>query len=121
MTLTEVAQPRVPPATLVASVSAEGAAVVVALRVEADLFTRPVVVDLLARVIADSDGPVIVDLGHVEFIDTGTVRTLARAGRFLNDRGRTLRLRSPSRLATRVIGLASLLHLIEPGQRMTAA
>jgi len=120
MTLAELAQPTVPAAALVASVSADGMPTVVTLRGEADLFTLPVVVDVLVRVIADHDGPVIVDLADTEFIDTGTVRALARAWQFLNDRGRTLTLRSPSRVAVRVLGLLGLSHLIEP-DRMTAA
>lgn len=120
MTLIEFAHCTVPAAPLVASVSAEGTATVVTFRGEADLFTLPVVVEALARVIADSDGPVIVDLAHTEFIDTGTVRALARAWQSLNDRGRTLTLRSPSRVAARVLGVLGLSRLIEP-DRLAAA
>lgn len=119
MTLTELAHCTVPAAPLVASVSADGTSTVVILRGEADLFTLPVVVDVLARVIADSDGPVIVDLSDTEFIDTATVRALARARQILNDRGRTLTLRSPSKVAARVVGLLGFARLIEP-DRMTA-
>lgn len=114
MTLTEFSQPTDPAAVLVASVSVSGRATVVSLRGEADLFTLPVVVDALARVIRDSDGPVIVDLTHTEFIDTGTVRAIARAWQFLNDRGRTLAVRSPSRAAVRMLSLFGLSHVIEP-------
>ncbi len=62
MALLEVPQPKRLPPDFVASVSTEGAAAVIALRGEADLATVPVVVDTLARVIADHDGPVVVDL-----------------------------------------------------------
>ena len=120
MTLKEFAQPTVQAATLVASVSADGMATVVTLRGEADLFTLPVVEEVLARVIADHDGPVIVELTHTEFIDSGTVRALARARQVLEDRGRTLIVRSPSRLAVRVLDLLGLSHLIEP-DRVTVA
>ena len=114
MTLTEFAQPTVPADALVASVCADGMATVVTLRGEADIFTLPVVVNVLARAIADHDGPIIVDLVYTEFIDTGSVRALARAWQVLNDRGRTLTLRSPSRGAGRVLGLLGLSQLIEP-------
>jgi anti-anti-sigma factor len=118
MTLTGLAQPTAsaaaPPAALVASVSADGTATVVAFRGEADLFTLPVVIDVLARVIADSDGPVIVDLADTEFMDTAAVRALERAWQFLDDRGRALTLRSPCRLARRVLTLLGLSHLLEP-------
>lgn len=120
MTLTELSQPTIPAAALVASVSTVGTATIVRLRGEADVFTLPVVVDALARAIADSEGPVIVDLADTGFIDTGTVRAIARAWQFLDGRQRTLTLRSPSRIAVRVLGVLGLSHLIEP-DRMTAA
>lgn len=63
MTLTEFAHCTVPAPPLVASVSTDGTSTVVILREEADLFTLPVVVDVLARVIADSDGPLTVQGG----------------------------------------------------------
>lgn len=119
MTLTELAQPTLPAAPLVASVSTEGAATVVTLRGEADLFTLPIVVDVLARAIADHDGPVIVDLALTEFIDSGTVRTLARAWTFLDDRGRKLTVRSPSTMAVRMLELFGLTHRIEPDRTPT--
>ena len=114
MTLTELPQPTVSTAALVASVAADGGATVVRLRGEADLSTLPMVVDVLARAIAESDGPFIVDLADTEFIDTGTARALARAWQFLDDCGRTLTVRSPCRLALRVLTLLDLGHLIEP-------
>ena len=120
MTLTELSQRTLSNAALVASVSADGGTAVIALRGEADLATLRVVVDVLARVIADTNGPVTVDLAHIEFIDTGTARALARAREFLNDRGRTLTVRAPSSLAVRVLTLLGLTDLIEPGS-VTAA
>lgn len=121
MTLTELSQPTIPAAALVAAVSADGIATVITLRGEADAFTLPVVVDVLSRAIAASDGPVVVDLAETDFIDTRTVSALARAWQFLNDRGRMLTLRSPSRVAARVLGVLGLSHLVEPNHRMTAA
>ena len=120
MTLTELAQPTLPAAALVASVTTEGTNTVVTLRGEADLFTLPTVVDVLAQVIADHDGPVIVDLTHTEFIDSGSMRALARAWQFLGGRGRTLALRSPSATAVRVLTLLGLSHLIEPASVTSA-
>jgi anti-anti-sigma factor len=113
MTLTELAGPTMPSVALAAAVSTDGIATVVTLRGEADCFTLPVVVDVLTRVIADYQGPVIVDLSPTEFVDGGTVRALGRAGRYLNDRGRTLTLRSPSAMAVRIVSLLGLSHLIE--------
>ena len=118
MTLTERPQSTGP--ALAAAVSTEGTATVVRLQGEADLFTLPIVVDVLSRVIADFDGPVVVDLGDITFVDAGTVLALARAWQFLDDRGRELTLRSPSRMAVRVLGLLQLSHLLEPGDAPVA-
>ena len=112
--LTELAPPTVPAAALAASVSTDGKAMVVTLRGEADIFTLPVVVDVITRVIEGHDGPVIVDLAPTEFIDTRTVRALGRAAQFLKDRDRTLTVRSPSRVAEQILGLLGLSELIAP-------
>ncbi len=109
MTLTEIA---LPPDALVASRSIEDDATVVVLRGEADLVTRGVISSVLARVIADHDGPVVVDLAEIAFIDAGSIRVLARAAQFLGAGGRELTLRSPSRIAVRVLTLLELSHLI---------
>ncbi len=116
MTLTGLVQLSRPAPGLVVSVSAEGAATVIALRGEADSATLPIVVDMFARVAADHRGPVVVDLAQTEFIDTATVRVLGRAWQFLGHRGRQLTLRSPSTPAVRVLAFFGLSHLVEPGQ-----
>ena len=114
MTLQEIARPTRPVFDCpVASVSADGAATVVAIHGEADLFTLPAVVEVLARAIADSDGPVVIDLGQTEFIDTATLRAVGRAWEFLGDRGRALTVRSPSGVAVRMMALLGLSALVE--------
>lgn len=113
MTLTNLSRPAVRAQGLVASVSDVSTAAVITLRGEADLFTLPVVVDVLARAIADHDGTVVVDLADTEFIDTGTVRAVACARQFLDDHGRTLTVRSPSKLAARILGLFGLSGVID--------
>ncbi len=116
MTLAGVSKPTVHADAFSASVTAEGTATVVELCGDADQFTLPALVDVLIRVIADSDGTVIVDLSRIEFIDTSTVRALARASQFLDDRGRELTLRSPSKVALRVLMPFGLSRLIESDQ-----
>lgn len=113
MTLTQLT--RAPLAAgLVVSVSPDVMGTVVTLSGEADLFTLPLVVDGLARAIADHDGSIIVDLADTDFIDTGNARALVRASQFLDDHGRTLTLRSPSRAAARLLDLLGFSSLIEP-------
>jgi anti-sigma B factor antagonist len=101
---------------LVASTSIEGTATVIALRGEADIATLPVLVDMLARVVADDLGAVVINLAPTTFIDTATVRILDRARQLLSDRDRELTFRSPSRLAARVLTCFGLSHLVEPGR-----
>jgi anti-anti-sigma factor len=113
MTLTALAQPKDLGVALVASVAVDTEAAVVTLQGEADRCTLPVVVDALVRAVAEVDGPVIVDLAQTTFIDAGTVRAIALASDLLDDRGRRLTVRSPSRLAMRLLEMLRITHLIE--------
>jgi anti-anti-sigma factor len=113
MTLTELAQSPASAVALVASVAVDADAAVVTIEGEADRATLPVVVGALARAVADAQGPVIVDLAQTTFIDAGTVRAIALASDLLDDRGRRLTVRSPSRLAMRLLEMLRITHLIE--------
>jgi anti-anti-sigma factor len=94
-------------------VSAEGPATVVTIRGEVDPASLPVLVDALARVIADSEGgDVVIDLAAADFIDTATLRAVLRARAVLAADGRALTLRSPSMIAGRVLGVFGLAHLV---------
>lgn len=80
---------------------------------EADLFTRPVLVEALVAAVAEPDGPVVVDLSQTVFIDAGSMRVLTQAAREVQDRGRAFVFRSPSRVAARVIEFFGLTSLCE--------
>lgn len=101
---------------LVVVVSSEGADTVVAVRGELDSAVVPVVLDVLVGVSADHDGDVVVDLSQTDFIDSASVRALSRAGQFLTERGRRLTVRSPSRLAARVLRIHDLFDLVAPAE-----
>jgi anti-anti-sigma factor len=94
--------------------------VVVVLGGELDLFARPLLSDVLSRVIDTDTGDVTIDLADTTFVDTATVRTFAAAHLSLTRRGRRLSFRSPSRLATKVISNFGLADLIETGQQVRA-
>ena len=94
----------------------EGTRTIVVLRGEADCSSRPVLSDLLSRVIASQSGDVVIDMAEAEFIDTATVRVLAVAQQLLGDRGRELTFRSPSRLTAQVLHLFGLTDLIEASE-----
>jgi len=70
---------------------------------------------VLARVIAEDRGAVVIDLTETAFIDTAIVRAIGRAAEVLRERDRPLIVRSPSRLAARVLEIFGLCHLVEPG------
>jgi anti-anti-sigma factor len=102
-------------------VRAEGVRTIVVLQGEADLSTRPALADVMSRVIAWRSGDVVIDLAEAAFIDTATVRALAMGQRLLDQRGRQLTFRSPSRLAARVLQLFDLTALIEVQQPRASA
>ena len=52
-------------------------------------------------------------MADAEFIDTAIVRVMATALQLLDRQGRKLTVRSPSRLAARVLDLFGLADLIE--------
>ena len=103
-----------PAAGLDVYLSSEGAATVIALRGEADVATLHVIVDALAGVIAEEDGDVIVDLARTDFIDTAALRAVLRAREVLRRGDRQLSLRSPSRIAGRLLSVFGLSHLVGP-------
>lgn len=104
-----------PPATgLDVLMSVEGATTVLSLRGEADIATVPAVIDALARVISDHDGDVVVDLAQTDFMDTAALRAVLRARQELQGGERQLTLRSPSRIAGRLLAVFGLCQLVRP-------
>ena len=115
MSLSTLAQATGPaPPVLAPAWRAEGAGTVIDVRCDADVAALPALVAVLARVAADRQGPVVIDLAAAAYIDTATVRMLSRAGEFFLDHGRHLTLRSPSTQALRLLSVAGLSDLIAP-------
>jgi anti-anti-sigma factor len=110
MTLTRFARNAAPGAEV--SFHIEGPATVVVARGEIDVASVPDLVDMLASVFGQFEGPVVIDLAETEFIDTAAMRVLARARQFLYDNGRLLTLRSPPRQAAGLLRLFGLSHLV---------
>jgi anti-anti-sigma factor len=101
---------RSPP--LSAETRIENNPVVVALRGEADASTRTEMCDVLFRVMARGAGDVLIDLADLSFMDASTGRILATAQQLLERNGRTLAVRSPSRVAQQVLHAVGMSHLI---------
>jgi len=90
------------------TVRAEGTGTVVTLRGEVDFSAAPVLSEALSRVIVLRSGDVVIDLAELEFLDTAAVRVLMAGEHMLDREDRRLILRSPSRLAARVLQLFGL-------------
>ena len=80
----------------------------VRLRGEYDMSTAPSLAALLAAAIARDGSDVVIDLSGVDFIDAATVGVIIRAREFLQERSRSLTLRSPSPCARRILGLCGV-------------
>lgn len=68
----------------------------------------------LARSISTGDDDLVVDLSQVQFMAAATVGVLVRARTLLGFQSRSLRLRSPSLRARRILELSDLAELIDP-------
>ena len=71
---------------------------------ELDLVTRSVLAERLSLVVWSRPRLLILDMSEADFLDCGSARLIATAGRFLPDGGRLV-IRSPSRVVRRVLGL----------------
>jgi anti-anti-sigma factor len=105
--------------TLIGQLAQEGTRTIVVLLGEADFSTTQALSDILARGISGGAGDVVIDLGRLEFIDTGAMRVLVAAQQRLQRRGRKLTLRSPSPVATRVLEVFGLATMVETLQETT--
>lgn len=94
-------------------VRVEGLRIVIVLRGDADVSARSVLCEVLSRVIGVGAGDVVVDLAEVNFIDTGFARVLATGQQLLARSDRRLTVRSPSRLAFKVLEMFGMTDLIE--------
>jgi anti-anti-sigma factor len=96
-------------------VSRDGERTVVWLDGEQDIATVVVLRDALARVVSADDSDLIVDLSGVTFLSVATLDELVLGRNILLGQSRNLTLRSPSRLARRLLDLCGLADLVEPG------
>ena len=69
-----------------------------------DLITRPVLAERLSAVLATSPRWLVLDLAQAGFMDCGSARMVACAGRFLPAGGRLI-IRRPSPMVRRVLEL----------------
>jgi anti-anti-sigma factor len=86
--------------------SAPGAATIV-IRGELDLVTMPFLAEQLTLISRDKPGRLVFDLAGTAFMDCGSARLIAGAGRWLPD-GRRPVIRRPGRAVRRVFDLTGL-------------
>jgi anti-sigma B factor antagonist len=97
--------PEEPVATFRASAHRRSGVVVVVAEGELDLVGGP---RLIAALPAEGDGPVVLDLGSVAFMDSSGLRALLEARQACMDAGRAFALARPSPAVLRVLELVDL-------------
>jgi anti-anti-sigma factor len=88
---------------------------VVWLHGEHDISTEAELTAALTLAMALDDADLVIDLSNVQFMGAATVGVIARSRAFLQDRQRSVTLRSPSTSARRVLHLCGLADLVDPG------
>ena len=81
---------------------------------EHDIATLPELADTLAKAISADPADLVIDLSGVRFIGAAPIGELIRCRDRLRVESRTLTLRSPTRFATRLLGLCGLTDIVEP-------
>lgn len=89
----------------------------IALCGEVDLSRRPAVLAVLEAAIAESDGPFLVDLAEVDFLDSSGLGVLMHARDRLRRSGRELTVRCPPGPIRRLIDITGLEALLTPEPR----
>ena len=86
---------------------------VLVLHGDVEVSTALLLADSLSALLALPDGPVVIDLADVDYIDIASIRVLDLGRQLLARQGRDLTFRSPSKLAVMMLGLFGLTSLIE--------
>ena len=81
---------------------------------EHDLSSVEELVRAIATVVDAGTSDVVIDLSRVEFMDSTTLDQILAAHARLGAKGRTARIRNPSRPARYLLELCELTHLVEP-------
>jgi anti-anti-sigma factor len=87
---------------------------VVSLRGELDAAALYTLADTFADAMRQSDSDVVIDMAGVDFIGAAWIGALVRTRASLAAEERALTVRTPSRVANRLLELCGLSHLIEP-------
>lgn len=78
---------------------------------ELDIYTAPALVACLDQATESGDGPVVIDVASMSFIDSRGLSAIAQAVRQLG--GRPLVLRSPSSSTRKVLDISGLSSLVQ--------
>ena len=81
---------------------------VVWIRGEHDAATIGVLAGLLAEALSSTEGDIVVDLRDARFLGVGPLQLMLKVQRFLEDRGRALEFRAPSRAARVLLDLCGV-------------
>lgn len=96
-----------------ASIATDAGGTVVSLFGDHDISTVPHLSGVLAQVFGDEIADVVIDLSGVRFMDASTIGVILRGKRLLTAESRTLTLRAPSSVASRLLELCRLSDLVD--------
>jgi anti-sigma B factor antagonist len=99
----------------ISAISGDGSAVV-RLAGELDLLTAPRAEQALVDELGPGSRTLIVDLRSLDFCDAAGLRAFVRARRRAQEVGAKVRLVHPNRLVRRVLEIAELSGLVDPGR-----
>ena len=95
------------------AVTEEDGAAVVAVRGEVDLYTGPLLWERLLAVIENGPSRVVLDLKEMPFMDSTGLTVMVMAMRRLQGSGGQLILRSPCRMASKLLELTGFSALLQ--------
>ncbi len=90
-----------------------GRQVVVTLRGEIDMLTAPTFASVLDSLFDAGRRDIVVDLAELEFMDASGLRLIGPMSARLRNAGRSLTIRSPSRMVRRLLDITAMGDLIE--------
>lgn len=99
----------------------DGAATVVAFEGDADIVGVTPLRDALARVVAEEEGPVVIDLTHTHFIDSSGISVLLNALRRLTRQGRRMAVVADTKDVVRPLEIAGLEETLRMHRSLDAA
>ena len=107
--------------SLEVTLAVDNAAAVLMLAGEADMASACTLIACLDAVRLDYDGPVLLDLSSLTFLDSSGINAIVKCRKALAESGRSLTLRRPTPTVMRVIEICGLTELLANEDRAVSS